>query len=450
MPNHKRAIKQFTTAKSRFLSLSWLTQLAILTLGTLSLALLMLFAWNVFNRNRTFNLTLVAGSSDGESYILSRAIAQVVERQYPHIQIRVEKTGGTTENLQFLEAGKAQLATAQADISAGPSARSLAILYQDLFQLVVKENSQINEFASLRGKRIGLQKKGGQYRSFLKIADHYGLTEQDFQFVGDNEEQANSAFSNNQADAIFRVRAPGNRTILEMVQQHRGRLLAIDQAAAMKIQYPAFEAVSIPKGTYQGSNPPVPGGDLPTIGVQRLLLVRQNLDNEVVQTITSVIDSHRQEIADAIPQENSDVKPLVASFSRPTTTGGTGIPIDPGAIAYYDRNKPSFIQENSDFLGLLLTMALLLWSWLVQLKRIIEKGRKEEADAYIQQAIALIDVDDPTTRQLSLRERQKKLDDIFELAAKALVTEGISQESFRTFNDAYKSVREALERKMRG
>jgi hypothetical protein len=95
-------------------------------------------------------------------------------------------------------------------------------------------------------------------------------------------------------------------------------------------------------------------------------------------------------------------------------------------------------------------MALLLWSWLVQLKRIIEKGRKEEADAYIQQAIALIDVDNPTTRQLSLRERQKKLDDIFELAAKALVTEGISQESFRTFNDAYKSVREALERKMRG
>jgi hypothetical protein len=234
-----------------------------------------------------------------------------------------------------------------------------------------------------------------------------------------------------------------------MVQQYRGRLLAIDQATAMKIKYPAFEPVSIPKGTYQGSNPPVPGDDLPTIGVQRLLLVRENLDNEVVQNITSVIDSHRQEIADAIPEENSDVKPLVASFSRPTTTGGTGIPIDPGAIAYYDRDKPSFIQENSDFLGLLLTMALLLWSWLVQLKRIIEKGRKDKADAYIQQAIALIDEDDPTTSQISPRERQKKLDDIFELVGKALVTEGISQESFRTFNEAYKTVREALERKIR-
>jgi TRAP transporter TAXI family solute receptor len=450
MPNQKRTLKQFTTAKSNFLGLPWLTQLAVLTLGMLSLGLLMLVAWNLFNRNRTFNLTLAAGSSDGESYILSQAIAQVVENQYPRIHIRVVKTGGTTENLQFLEVGKAQLATAQADISAGPSARSLAILYQDLFQLVVKENSRINEFDDLRGKRIGLQKKGGQYRSFLKISEHYGLSEQNFYFVGDNEEQANRAFYNNQADAIFRVRAPGNRTVLEMVQQHRGRLVAIDQAAAMKIKYPAFEAVRIPKGTYQGSNPPVPASDLPTIGVQRLLLARQNLDNEVIQAITSVIDGHRQEIADAIPQENSDVKPLVASFSRPTTTGGTGIPIHPGAIAYYDRNKPSFIQENSDSLGLLITMALLIWSWLVQLKRIIEKNRKDKADAYIQQTISLIDEDDPTTRSLSLGERQKRLDDIFELAAKALVTEGISQESFRTFNEAYKTVREALERKMRG
>jgi hypothetical protein len=232
-----------------------------------------------------------------------------------------------------------------------------------------------------------------------------------------------------------------------MVQQYQGRLVAIDQAAAMKIKYPAFEAVNIPKGTYQGRNPPVPTNDLPTIGVQRLLLVHQSLDNDVVQTITSVIDSHRQEIADAIPQQHNDVKPLVASFSRPTTTGGTGIPIHPGALAYYDRDQPSFIQKNSDFLGFLLTLSLLVWSWLVQLKRIIEKGRKDKADAYIQQVIVLIDEDDPVTSQLSIQERQRKLDDIFEAAAKALVTEGISQESFRTFNEAYKTVQEALERK---
>jgi TRAP transporter TAXI family solute receptor len=215
MPNSKQAFNQFTAAKSKFRNLPGLNQLAILSLGTLSLGLLFFIAWTMFNRNRTFNLTLVAGSADGESYILSRAIAQVVEREEPHLRIQVQETGGTSENLKLLESGKAQLATAQADVPAGATARSLAVLYQDLFQLVVQETSRINQFTDLKGKRIGLHNKGGQYRSFLKVAEHYGLTDQDFQFLGADETQANDAFRSNQADAIFRVRAPGNRIVLD-------------------------------------------------------------------------------------------------------------------------------------------------------------------------------------------------------------------------------------------
>lgn len=159
MPNSKRALKQGTLWISRLLRLPSQTQLAILALGIVSLCLLLLLGWDVFRRNRTSYLTLAAGSSDGESYILSQAISHVIGRLYPHIQVRVEETGGTTKNLQLLEAGKAQLATAQADIPAGPSARLLSTLYQDLFQVVVKEHSHINEFSDLRGQRIGMQKK---------------------------------------------------------------------------------------------------------------------------------------------------------------------------------------------------------------------------------------------------------------------------------------------------
>jgi hypothetical protein len=44
--------------------------------------------------------------------------------------------------------------------------------------------------------------------------------------------------------------------------------------------------------------------------------------------------------------------------------------------------------------------------------------------------------------------RQQELDAIFEHAVEALTREEISQESFRTFNEVYKDVREALERKL--
>ncbi|GAA6623822.1 hypothetical protein [Scytonema sp. NUACC26] len=48
----------------------------------------------------------------------------------------------------------------------------------------------------------------------------------------------------------------------------------------------------------------------------------------------------------------------------------------------------------------------------------------------------------------NLANAQQQLDEIFMKAAKALVEEQISQESFRTFNEAYKTVREVLERNL--
>lgn len=67
------------------------------------------------------------------------------------------------------------------------------------------------------------------------------------------ETQAEFAFRHNQVDAVFRVRPPGNKSIQELVQNGGGRLVAIDQAEAMKINQPGLEAAFIPKGAYQGN-----------------------------------------------------------------------------------------------------------------------------------------------------------------------------------------------------
>jgi hypothetical protein len=66
--------------------------------------------------------------------ILSKAIAQVVEANQPRIRLQVMPTGGTVENMDLLAAQKVQLATAQADISAGQSSRVVAVLYRSSCQ----------------------------------------------------------------------------------------------------------------------------------------------------------------------------------------------------------------------------------------------------------------------------------------------------------------------------
>jgi uncharacterized protein len=100
------------------------------------------------------------------------------------------------------------------------------------------------------------------------------------------------------------------------------------------------------------------------------------------------------------------------------------------------------VQENADFLAFLLTLTLLLGSWLIELKSWIERGKKEVADDYVTSALEAMKEDGG-----DLNEKQKQLDQTFAQAADALIAERISQESFRTFNEAYKTAREAIERR---
>lgn len=441
MSNSKNTLQ--TNPIRFFLNLNPLARIIFILLVGLNIGLITAIIWYVANRNQVHHLTLVAGNKLGESYILSKAIEQVVESNNSHIQIDVQETGGTGENIKLLAAGKAQLATAQADVPAGSEARTVAVLYQDTFQLLVKNNSPIQRFVDLKGKRLGLPPSGGQFQSFLQVASHYDLKQEDFTFIGTNDQQVTEAFRQNQVDAVFRVRALGNQSISELVQQYQGRLVPIEQAAAMKIKYPAFEPATIPEGAYKG-NPPVPDNNLPTVAVERILLANKNVNMQVIREITAILDERRQQIADAIPQELSKVKPLVASISRPTSTGSVSIPIHPGSIAFYERDKPSFIQENADYLGLLLTIILLIWSWLWQLKSWIEQNQKDTADIWIESAIKLMNND-----SVDLDTKQHELERIFSQAANDLVEEKISQESFRTFNEAYKTAREVIEQQIK-
>jgi uncharacterized protein len=394
--------------------------------------------------NKVYQLSFAAGDSRSESYILSCAIAQVVEINQPRIHIKVIPTGGSVENIGLLETEKVQLATAQADVPVGQLSRSVAVLYRDLFLLVVKKNSEIHNFFELKGKKIGLAPTSGQFQSFMEVANHYGLSPQALQFVGTNPAQVSTAFRENRIDALFSVRAPGSQAITEYVQKYQGQLLAIEQAEAMKIKYPAFEPAIVPQGAYQG-NPASPAKDLKTIAVEHLLLVNRHVDDWIVREISRVLNEHRQQITAVIPAEFADLKPLVAKISRPDSTDGVSIPVHHGATAYYDRNKPTFVEAHSGVLSLMLSGLTLLGSGFVGLRVRIQQSQKDKVDEYIKLAARCL-ISEDSSHQVFL-DKQKKLDEIFEAAVVALTSEEISQESFRTFNEVYKDVRETLERR---
>jgi hypothetical protein len=408
------------------------SRLAVGLLVVFSLLLVAGIALAAFDRLRVRRAVIAAGAPEGESYVLAAALVQVAERTYPNLRLELRATAGTDENLRLLESGEVQLATAQADVPVGPHAQAVAHLFADHFQLLVRPDRTVRSFADLKGRRIALPRRGGQYRSFVDIADHYGLKATDFIFIGVNEEDANARFRRGEADAAFRVRALGNPSLVGLAGDGRAELLAIAQGAAMQLRHPAFEPAVIPQGTYRG-DPPLPEADLATVKVDRTLLARTDADPEAVRMLTEILHAHRHALAEAIPEDFAEVRPLLATIRRPPVENGLGPPLHPGAVAYYDRDQPSFVQQNADYLALLLTVLLLVWSWIAQFARRLERGRKDAADAYSRETVALLKQARTSQDPAHLEQLSDRLLGLLTEAVADLDREAIPEESFQSF-----------------
>lgn len=375
---------------------------------------------------------LAAGSPGGESYILATALKTVVERHNPQVRLNILETGGTVESLRFLEEGRAQLATAQADVMPGRSAQMVAVLYDDVFQLLAHTGSKMESFPDLRGKRIAVPQTGGQFQSFLRVADHFGLRETDFRFVGSNDSSADEAFLRAHADAIFRVRALGNPTIQRLVESGKVRFMRIEQAAAMKIRQPAFQPAVIPKGAYMG-NPPVPPEDLPTVAVERTLLARSSADPSAIRAITSVLLERRQEVMTEIPASMPEVRLLLAGVRKPEQQAGLAPILHAGAESFFNKDKPSFLLAHADYVGLLVSVALMIGSWVWELKQWIQHQQKNKADAYSKKVLDLMAESQQTGSAAKLDEIRSELLGVLAAAFADLDADKLSEESFHSF-----------------
>jgi len=409
-----------------------INRVARVTLSVFTLGLIAFLAIAGLRQSRTQNLSLAAGASSGESYILSSALKTVVERHYPRIRLNVLETGGTVENLRMLEDGRAELATAQADIPSGPQARSVAVLYDDAFQLLVPRDSPVNRLVDLRGRRIALAQTGGQFQSFLRVVEHFGLSQADFQFVGADDQSAADAFRHGRADAIFRVRAIGDPSVQQLVQSAGARFLPIEHATAMKIRHPAFGSAIIPEGAYSGS-PAIPAQDIPTVAVHRTLLARDAASREAIRAITDVLLTRRQEIMEQIPANLAEVRLLLVQVRRPDPQTGLEPALHPGALAFYDKDKPSFLMAHSDFVGLMLTVGLMAGSWIWELRRWVQRQQKNNADKYSNRVVDLISHVQEIQSLPPLEKIWSELLQILTEAVRDLDADKLSEESFNSF-----------------
>lgn len=377
-------------------------------------------------------LAIGGGPAGSETLGVTTAIARVINEADIGLQVTVFETGGSYENLRLLENGQIDLAEIQADSTASDAILGLMALYSDAYHLVVRDESAIYSFPALPGHRVAIPPgTSGQFKSFWFLASHYGIGPDMINALPMAEDAANFAMQLGQVDAVFRVRAPGNKSIRSMIGEQQLHLVPIVQSEALSLKQPAIKPGIIPLGSYRGS-PAIPAENLPTAVLDRLLVGRADLDRQLVYKFTRAVYERRADILEYS---------RLAGFIGPLPDDAeSAIPAHPGARSYYDREKPGFMQQNARLVSAMLYMIAIICSGLLALRTHWVRSRRMRMHVFNQslmeiaaQARAVHDIQ-------GLQDCKHQLVDMLTEVIGDLERERVSQEEFEHFSFTWQAV----------
>ncbi len=205
------------------------------------------------------------------------------------VEVIVESTNGSLENLDYLERGEADLVFFQSG-SGGKSqhARVVSALFTEYTLFIVPKNSKIQSVKDLRGKRVdvGAPGSGSEIISWL-ILEHNGITRNDITPHLLKFREMVEAFEQNLIDAAFATEGLNSVIIRDLLRTGKYRLLPVEGAKAMQELNMAVAPVTIAAGVF--GNNTIPPADLPTLGLKSLLLYRDDASLGLVFALDDLI-----------------------------------------------------------------------------------------------------------------------------------------------------------------
>jgi uncharacterized protein len=399
-----------------------------IALGIIFLSTMGAIAFGVqryWEANRVHKIVITTGAQEGEYYAFAQALATLVQRHNPKLQLVVRPSQGSAENFDRLERRSADFAIIQNGSPIRPYAQPVAPLFPEIAHLIARKQSGIRSMADLRGKRVALMPAGsGSYQLFWAMGLHYGLTQDNFKAEIMPSGRAYQALHQGQVDALFRVIAPGNKATQTLLQDSDVELVPIDQVASLQLSIPYLEAQQLPRGTYDGARP-IPPEDLSVAGVRSLLVAQSQLSPEVVRSLTQILFEKRSELIELYPRAalinppNAD-EPLMYSFHA-------------GARAYYTQEQPSFLDRYADVLGLLFSVGTLVISAGWQLRVWMLSQQKDRADRYNLEILELLEKSQNIQDTQTLQKLRDELLKILREVIEDLDNDRITATSFQAF-----------------
>ncbi len=398
--------------------------------------------WYWISRERPPDVLAIAtGPAGSDSYTLMREAAEVVERHSQTLRLEIRATRDASQNIALLNAKQIDAAVIRSDTPVFSDIRSIADLYADLFHIIVRADAPAASINAIARVSISIPYYDtANFRSFWAVGDHYDLPIADFAWKAEPLLRGIERLLSGDVDALFAVRSIRDRQLVRMFEDAqltglRLRYIAIGQAEAIAIKRPFLTAASIPMGAFTGANP-VPAADTQTLGVSRVLVTRSDVDERPVRELTRILFEHRKDLTLRFA--------LAASLAAPDPGRGLSVPMHDGARAFYERDEPSFVQENAEPLALLVTVLTVLISSLIAVRRGFVASQKNRADIYNYQLLDIQKRATESTDGAQLAGMKREINAVLETVVRALDTDEVSDEGFQSFSLLWEAVRETI------
>jgi len=286
-------------------------------------------------------IPLYTPGSGGTAYFLGGAIAKVVNKYVPEVQITVEATGGAasivklldekyakgqpalgigiTKSFAYAYQGKAPYTKAYTNL------RAISFLYGAELDLLVLKNSPIQTYYDLKGKRIALGAAGsGVYEVANELMDAFKIAKDTYKPLHLGYKEVIEGLQDGSIDGGFVAGAYPIPAIQELSVRKEVRVVPVDEKVLKKLttDEPTYYAKNLKAGSYRGMDK-----DTPVLVSGAVFLTHSQVNSDLMYKRTKAIYDHVNEIIEVHPV----AKEMAVENRKLTVT----FPIHPGVEQYF-------------------------------------------------------------------------------------------------------------------
>lgn len=287
-------------------------------------------------------IIFAGGPAGGTFQVVAQAMSTYKPVKAMDYNIKVRSSGGSTENLRIIDAGRAHLGTVYSGhVFAGrkgllvndprnyDNVLAVCYLYEAPAQLVVRKGSDIDSAKDLVGKKVGVGNAGsGAYAYCEQFFTHLGIWE-DIERNALGYNAAADAFGNNQLDAFWLFTAYPSSAVIQAATMNEIKLVNLHEDAKESGFYDKYEnfiPAEIPTsdGRYRGIDE-----DVPSFIDTTLLVANPETPDELVYGLLSHIFTE-EGLAWMVSQ-----KKTFKAMSVDKGVKGVATPLHPGAEKFW-------------------------------------------------------------------------------------------------------------------